>query len=178
MKAALLIVDVQRDLFEPEPRPAEADAVIERINSLADQARTAGAPVIFVQHEYRAERCVADTPGWELVPQLRVLAGDLKVRKTTPDSFLRTGLRDLLEQHYVEKLVICGFATEFCIDTTTRRAAAQGYEVVLAADAHTTHDKEHASAVQIRRHHNVTLADIGSFGPVISAIPTAEIRFD
>lgn len=33
MKSALLIIDVQRGLFDPEPRPHEADVVLERINS-------------------------------------------------------------------------------------------------------------------------------------------------
>jgi len=68
-------------------------------------------------------------------------------------------------------------ACEFCIDTTTRRAAALGYGVTLAADAHTTHDKPHATAVEIRAHENATLSDLTSFGPVITATPSADIVF-
>jgi hypothetical protein len=49
--------------------------------------------------------------------------------------------------------------------------------VTLVADGHTTHDKAHASAAQIRAHENATLPGIGSFGPVIRALPAAEIRF-
>jgi Isochorismatase family len=40
MKSALLVVDIQRDLFESTPRPYEADKVVERINSLASRARS------------------------------------------------------------------------------------------------------------------------------------------
>ena len=44
------------------------------------------------------------------------------MRKTTPDSFLRTTLSDELEAAGASRLVICGYATEFCVDTTVRRA--------------------------------------------------------
>lgn len=177
MTAALLVIDVQRDLFDPEPRPFEADTVVQRINALADRARAAGAPVIYIQHEYASDRLVHGTEGWQLARGLRPTPGDGYVRKTTPDAFLRTDLQDLLDGQGVETVVVCGYASEFCVDTTVRRAAALGYPVVLAADAHTTHDKAHAPAVAIRAHENATLPDIGSFGPEIQAIPAAEIGF-
>jgi nicotinamidase-related amidase len=176
MSLALIVIDVQRGLFDPEPRPAEADEVIARINALAARARAADAPVIFVQHE-RPGDLEADSLAWALHDQLEVHAGDHCIRKTTPDAFLRTGLEEVLAFSGVDQMVICGYATEFCVDTTTRSAAAHGYGVILAADAHTTHDKPHADATQIRVHHNATLPAITSFGPVISAQPAAEILF-
>jgi nicotinamidase-related amidase len=63
------------------------------------------------------------------------------------------------------------------VDTTARRAAALGYEVVIAADAHTSHDKPHATGDFIRAHHNATLSDITSFGVPIRAVPGAKIVF-
>ncbi|MDN3577577.1 cysteine hydrolase family protein [Chitinimonas viridis] len=177
MKSALLIIDVQRGLFDPLPHPYEADAVVDRINQLSIRAREAGMPVMMVQHERLGSALAHGSEGWQLQEDLLVTAGDIMVRKTTPDAFLRTPLAELLVQHGVSRLVICGYATEFCVDTTTRRAAALGYPVVLAADAHTTHDKAHATALQIRTHHNATLPDITSFGPEIVALPTAEIAF-
>ncbi len=177
MKTALVVIDVQHGLFDEAPGPADADAVIARINALSALARAADAPVIFVQHEVPGTDLQYGTPGWELDSRLQVAAGDHRIRKTTPDSFLRTGLDEVLVFSGVEQLVICGYATEFCVDTTVRSAAAHGYAVVLAADAHTTHDKAHASAAQIRTHHNATLPDISSFGPVIEALPAAGIRF-
>ena len=75
----------------------------------------------------------------------------------------------------VEHLIVCGYATEFCVDTTIRQAAALGYAITLAADAHTTHDKPHASGELIRRHHNATLSSIESFGVPIVAQSTDAI---
>lgn len=176
-RTALIVIDVQRALFESMPAPFEGALVIERINVLADAARAAGAPVIFVQHEKAGSPLAFESEGWQLAPGLRRTPCDVVVRKTTPDSFLHTELQALLEQHRLEQVVVCGYASEFCVDTTTRRAAALGFSVVLAADAHTTHDKTHASAAAIRAHENATLPNITSFGPVIRALPTAEIAF-
>jgi nicotinamidase-related amidase len=177
MSQALLIIDVQRGLFTASPRPYEADLVVQRINAVAQQARAAGVPVVIIQHERAKGPMSVNTEGWQLQAGLTVELDDLRVRKTTPDSFLRTNLKELLDHKGVTELTVCGYASEFCVDTTVRRAAALGYPVTLVADGHTTHDKAHASAAQIRAHENATLPGIGSFGPVIRVLPAAEIRF-
>ncbi|WMD21222.1 cysteine hydrolase family protein [Achromobacter seleniivolatilans] len=177
MTTALIVIDVQRALFETSPPPADAASVVARINMLADRARAAGVPVIYVHHESPGSALAHGQPGWELDPRLTPAQGDLRVRKTTPDSFLRTALGQTLSDAGVTHLVICGYATEFCVDTTVRRAAGLGLPVTLAADAHTTHDKPHAPGGQIRAHHNATLPAISSFGVKIEAIPAADIIF-
>ncbi len=177
MKAALLVIDVQRGFFDVEPRAFEADAVVDRINALAERARAEAVPVVFVQHEGRGDNVERGSDNWQLSRRLAVRGGDPCVRKTTPDAFLRTGLAELLAGWGTGQLVICGYASEFCVDTTVRRAAALGFAVVLVADAHTTHEKAHASAAQIRAHHNATLPEIGSFGPLIEAKQAAQVAF-
>jgi nicotinamidase-related amidase len=175
---AVLVIDVQRGLFEPEPRPFEADAVVARINALTARAHREGVPVAFIQHETAVGLLAFHSDSWLLESNLNIRVGDSMFRKTTPDSFLRTGLSEWLARHGSQRVVLCGYASEFCIDTTARRAAAQGFEVVLAADAHTTHEKPHASAAFIRNHHNHTLSEITSFGPRITAEPSAQIDLD
>jgi nicotinamidase-related amidase len=177
MKTALLVIDVQRGLFDREPRPFEAAAVIERINELTHSARKAGTPVVFIQHERDGSPLAFESDNWSLALGLLAESGDRRVRKTTPDSFLRTDLQALLEQLDIEHLVITGYACEFCVDTTTRRAAALGYTVTLASDAHTTHDKPHAAAEAIRAHENATLPSLTSFASKIVALPSAQVQF-
>lgn len=176
MKSALLVIDVQRGLFGPEPQPFEAHEVIQRINQLASSAREAGWPVIYVQHERDGTSLKYQSPGWALDERLASRPEDLYVRKTTPDCFLRTNLQQLLELNSVSCIVVTGYASEFCVDTTCRRAAALGYEVILASDTHTTHDRTHATAEAIRAHENATLPGITSFGPTITAKPAASIK--
>jgi nicotinamidase-related amidase len=172
---ALVVIDMQAILFEPEP--VEAEEVVARINGLAVRARNAGVPVVWVQHETASGDLVADTPGWQLHPGLVTAGGDLFVRKTMSDAFLRTNLHELLAGRDVRHVVVCGYSSEFCVDSSVRGAAARGYAVTLAADAHTSHDKPHATGLQIRLHENETLRNISSFHVAIDAVPAAEIAF-
>lgn len=175
MTAALLIIDVQQGLFATEPPPANAAAVINNINQLSNWARSLQLPVIFVMHEKADSVLACQSTGWQLPAAIEQQPSDRISRKTTPDAFLRTELQPLLQSLAVEKLLICGYASEFCIDTTVRKAAALGYPVTLVADAHTTHDKTHANAATISAHHNATLPAISSFGVRIEAVTTKEL---
>jgi nicotinamidase-related amidase len=105
-----------------------------------------------------------------------VEAGNLRTRKTTPDAYHRTELQALLEQQAVSNGVICGMHTDFCVDTTTRRALALGYTVMLVEDAPTTRDKAHLSAAHIIGHHDETLANLSSFGPRVRSVFAEGLR--
>ncbi|WP_026970483.1 cysteine hydrolase family protein [Aliagarivorans marinus] len=170
MKPAVLVIDVQSILFDPEPQPFESQITLGNINRVTQSARSRSVPVIFVQHEAANSVIEYGSAGWALQSDLLTHSSDLCVRKTTPDSFLNTNLRSLLDELQVDSLIVCGYASEFCVDTTVRRAAGLGYPVTLVADAHTTHDKIHATGAQIRAHHNATLPNITSFGVKIEAV--------
>lgn len=174
---ALLIIDVQREFFSAEPGPAGADRVIEQINGLSARARRAGVPVIVVQHHSVVEGPQLESAGWALDARLNVDNRDLFLRKTTPDVFYHTELGAFLKQGGVGEVVICGYATEFCIDTTARSAVGKGYTVTLVTDGHTTEDKAHLSAEAIIAHHNVTLPEITGFAAPILGKRACEIAF-
>ena len=178
MSTALLIIDVQQGLCEGTDAAYDATNIIARINQVAAKARRAGAPVIFVQHESASGNLFYGSAGWALARGLKVEAGDIRVRKTTPDAFLKTELEPILKRLAVTELLICGMHTEFCVDTTTRRALALGYPVILVADAHTTAGNAVLAPRQIIDHHNATLTQITSFGPRARAVSGAAIAFD
>ncbi|MEP7084336.1 MAG: cysteine hydrolase family protein [Betaproteobacteria bacterium] len=178
MKSALLVIDVQDALCSGNWAAYDIDRIVERINQLAAKARAVGAPVVFIQHEEQDGPLQFDTPGWQLFERLDVHPEDIRIRKTACDAFYRTELRSQLESRGIGKLIVCGLQSEFCVDSTVRGALAQGYPVVLVADAHTTLDNGVLSAAQISAHHNVTLASIGSFGPSVTTTPAAEVRVE
>lgn len=177
MKTALLVIDVQQGLCEGAHDAWQSAVVIARINVVAHKARTAGALVIFIQHESTSGYLERGSREWQLARGLHVESTDIRLPKTTPDSFHCTGLEELLKRHAVADLVICGMHTEFCVDTTTRRALALGYPVVLVADAHTTEGNAHLSPAQVIQHHNDTLTNITSFGPRVRAISAETLQF-
>ena len=170
VKTALLVIDVQQGLCEGEHEAFDSQQVIARINTVTEKARAAGAVVVFVQHESETGFMASGSRAWQFADGLHLAPTDLRIRKTTPDAFNRTELHEVLKEHGVTDLVICGMQTEFCVDTTTRRALALGYPVVLVEDAHTTEAKAHLSAAQIIQHHNDTLTNIDSFGVRVRAV--------
>ena len=177
MHSALLVIDVQQGLCEGEKAAFESERVISRINSVTEKMRAAGGMVIFIQHESMTGDLVFASKSWQLASGLHIEPSDVRLRKTTPDAFNGTNLGDLLSARGIKELVICGMHTEFCVDTTTRRALALGYPVILVEDAHTTESKEHLAAAQIIRHHNATLTNITSFGPRVRTISAEKLNF-
>ena len=119
MKQAILVIDVQQALFDVSPPPQEADAVIARINAMCARGRAAKVPVFLIQHEDQ-KSLLFGTSGWKLQGSLVATQYDTVVRKETPDAFLNTTLANLLEQHRINQVVIAGYASEFCVDTTAR----------------------------------------------------------
>nr|WP_298688777.1 cysteine hydrolase family protein [uncultured Dongia sp.] len=175
MTVALLIIDVQHALCSGEYEAFEFKRVIERINVVSKKMREAGALVVLIQHEAPSGPLQYGTEGWSLAAGLDVQSADIYVRKTAPDSFHNTDLQSILKARGVKSLAICGLQSEFCVDTTTRKALALGYPVTLVADAHSTRSNSVLSAAQITAHHNETLANIKSYGPRVAVVPSSEI---
>ena len=177
MRTAVLVIDVQQGLCEGEGKAFDCEGLINRINLVTSKARAASAPVIFIQHESTDGYLEHGSADWQLANGLVVTTSDIKVRKTTPDSFLRTDLEALLRNRGVEQLVICGMHSEYCIDTTTRRAMALGFPVTLVEDGHTSAGNAAITAEQVIQHTNATLNHISSFGPCTTTIQSDLLVF-
>jgi nicotinamidase-related amidase len=81
-------------------------------------------------------------------------AGDVSIHKTVGDAFHETALEASLREHGIDSVVLCGYATEFCVNATARRAELLGLRTIIAADLHTTADKPHLAADKIVEHQN------------------------
>ena len=159
-RTALLVIDVQRAFFDGDAIPAvhDGERVLARIGDVVRRARTAGVPVVYVQHAGgRGHPFKEGAKGWQIHPEVQPQKGDVVVAKTTSDSFYGTRLKADLRALDVERLIVMGNQTEFCIDTTCRRAHSLGYKVTLLTDAHSTWDNEYLKAQQIIDHHNLVL---------------------
>jgi nicotinamidase-related amidase len=178
---ALLVVDAQVAIVSGgegvEPAYREQETLVN-IGELLEKARAAGAPVVYVQHEHaRWAPLRPGAEGWQIHPAIAPRPGDPIVHKRASDSFYGTPLRSELDRLGITRLVICGLESEKCVDATARRALSLDYDVVLAADAHSTHDGEVLPADRIVAHTNVTLADLPHPTHEIAVMPTAEIAF-
>lgn len=176
LTTALLVIDVQQGLCEGEYAAFEAAEVIGRINQVSAKVRAAGGIVVFIQQESKSGPLEVGADSWRLARGLQIEDADFRVRKTTPDSFHHTDLEQMLKGHAVSEIVVCGLHTEFCVDTTTRRALALGFPVILVGDGHTSMGNQHLSAPQVIQHHNETLSNIRSFGPRVRVISAQDLR--
>jgi len=73
-----------------------------------------------------------------------------------------------LQAAQIDRVIIGGMQSEFCVDTAVRGAFERGIGVTLIADGHTTFDTPALTAANIIAHHNYTLQS-GHFADVINA---------
>ncbi len=157
---ALLLIDLQRGMFSSPLIPPVWDAagIRDRVRALLSRARETGVPVVLAQHSGPAGHPLEEgTDGWEIHPDVTPQRGERIVVKRTPDSFHGTDLHEILQENGVKALAIAGIQTEFCVDTTCRRAFSLGYDVTLIEDVHSTWDTDYLRASQIIEHHNQLL---------------------
>jgi nicotinamidase-related amidase len=172
---ALVVIDAQIGVVG---EAYHHDDVLDNINLLLDRARSSGTPVIYVQHNESIEGgLVPGTTIWAIHPAVAPHDGEPVVQKESPDSFHETRLQEELEARGIKRLVITGGQTQYCVDTTVRRAVAQGYDVLLASDAHTTDDSETLPAEKIIAFYNETLNGFWAGEYKVRVQPAGEIHF-
>ncbi|HJP65845.1 MAG TPA: isochorismatase family protein [Actinomycetota bacterium] len=152
---ALLVVDVQNDFADPKGSLSVAggDEVVAVANSEIERARAAGAYVVYTQDWHPPStphfekdggiwpvHCVQGTWGAEFHPDLAV-DGDVvqkgtggedgysgfTVRDPESGDEHRTKLERLLRQHDVERIVIVGLATDYCVKDSALDAIELGF---------------------------------------------------
>lgn len=175
-RAALVVIDMQNDVVA---QAWQRDAVVGRIVSLADRARAEGVPVIHVQHHDSYMEQGSD--GWRIVGELAPKEGEAIIAKQYPDAFEETSLEQTLAGLGVSHLVITGAQTDACIRSTTHRALAEGYDMTLVEDCHTTDDRGFdgvsISAEQLVVHTNLCMWSVTYPGRISGIAPHDAVSF-
>jgi len=181
-KTALVVIDVQRgilaipNLARKKEIDQALDQTVARIVGLIARARTASVPVIYIQHDGSpGHRLEPETSGWPLRAEITPRPSEPVIRKHACDAFFETTLDADLSAAGITRLVICGCMTQYCVDTTVRRAVSLGYDVVLAADGHTTADTGTLPFEQIIAHHNALLDGFDASEHEVRVCPSSEV---
>lgn len=136
-KSALIVIDVQNGVIAGG---FDVDGVVTRIAELVERARAAGAPVVWVQHV--DEELVVGSDAWALDSRLAPAEGEPRLNKTFSDSFSNPDVEALLRAAGVNRVVLVGAQSDFCVRNTYHSALVHGFDTVLVSDAHTTLDRE------------------------------------
>jgi nicotinamidase-related amidase len=140
MSKALMIVDVQANMFfGPWPIP-EANELLRRIGDRLLQARLNGELVVHVQNDGPdGEMDAPGEPWWELV--LHPTDKELVVRKTTQNVFeSNPDLANELRAHGVEEIELVGVQSDLCLLQSSKGAHAMGFAVKVERSMHATYD--------------------------------------
>lgn len=182
---ALVIVDMQNDYCSPGgyldklgADLAPVSAAAAAITRLLHAARTAGVMVVHIQswfdgkylNEPMIERldrfgiepyCVSNSWGADFIDELKPNDGEEVVIKHTYSAFQKTRLDEVLTEAGIKTVVLCGTATNNCVDGTGRDAFYEGYFVVLAPDAACAPSEQlHTHAVATAKHAYAVIADV------------------
>jgi nicotinamidase-related amidase len=139
VQIALLIIDVQKGLFEKNIPIYKAEEMLGNICQLAAQAHQVGVPVIYVQHTNST--MPQDSGGWKLHPRMQPLDSDYILQKQRGSAFEKTSLNELLNSQGVQELIITGLVTHGCVKATCLDAVKLGYAVTLVSDANSNFNR-------------------------------------
>ena len=162
-QTALIVVDVQNDFADPKGSlyVSEGELVVPLINDEIGRALDAGALVVYTQDWHPEStphfakdggiwpvHCVRDTWGAEFHPDLRVVGEVVRkgtdgkdgysgftVRDPSSGETERTGLENLLREKGIEKTVVVGLATDYCVKETAIDAAGKGFATTVLTEA-------------------------------------------
>lgn len=165
--AALLVIDLQRGLFDRPTHVHDEDSLLRNISGLVSAAHAAEIPVVFFRHSNKM--LVRHTEPWELHPGIQPGENDRVLDKTHGDAFEDTELDSLLRERSIDTVYVTGLVTEGCVRTTCLGALKRGYHVILVSDAHSSFHHDAANRI---RHWNKMLA-----GKLDGVVPAGRIDF-
>jgi len=175
---ALLLVDVQKGVNEvkyyggPSGKRNNHSAE-ENMRCLLAEWRRLGKRVVFTRHNSREinSPLKLDLETGNQIEGLEINDSDIVVEKDVNSGFIGTSLELELRRSGINRLVVMGFYTNYCIETTVRMAGNLGFDTYLVHDACAAvntlgHDGAYYEADLV---HNMSIASLhGEFCTAIS----------
>jgi nicotinamidase-related amidase len=136
-KRALLVIDVQNEYFTGKLPITHPAGSLTNVLCAMDASRAHGVPVVAIQHVSAQPDAAVFRKGskeWEMHPEVAARPHDVLIHKSLPGSFTGTDLETWLCKHNIDTVVIAGYMTQMCCDTTARQAMHLGFGVEFLSD--------------------------------------------
>lgn len=137
--SALLLIDLQETYRDGVMRLENVEPAIREAAELLGRARAAGIPVIHVRHDagpgspYDVSAAIG-----QISPEVAPEGDEAVVTKSYPSAFVGTDLEERLRAAGVQDVIVAGFMTHMCVNSTARSAFSLGFRPTVVAAATAT----------------------------------------
>ena len=137
--SALVIIDAQNTYREGVMQLDGVEPALEACRELLERFRAAGRPVFHVRHDAGpgSPYDIDDHIG-QIAEIVAPAAGEPVITKHYPNAFVETELDEMLKAQGVDNLILVGFMTHMCVNSTARGAFSLGYQATVAASGTAT----------------------------------------
>lgn len=169
-ESALVLIDCQNTYTYGVMELEGVQRALDEAETLLDRARTAGIPIVHIQHNAGpGSPYDIDAEIGAIVDRVAPREGEPVVVKRYPDAFVQTDLDERLKSLNASNLVLAGFMTHMCVNSTARGAFNLGYapSVVAAATATRSLPGPDGSTVPASAVHTASLAAVADMFAVV-----------
>jgi nicotinamidase-related amidase len=165
---ALVVIDMQNGAFNiPEFLIYNAEGITEAVKLMVAKTRGAGKRVVYSMAT--SDGVPEGSWDWQLVPGLSFETNDLVVLKNASDAFEDSELHEDIMGIDAGTIIMCGVATNMCMNNSFNGADVLGYDIIMVADGHSTSGDQ---AEQTIASFNSTWANKGA-----AVLPCDQINF-
>lgn len=168
--AAVVVIDAQNEYVHGPIALPDVGPALSAIADLLEKARAVGAPVLHLAHRAEAGVFVDGTKGAEIAPEAAPREDEPVFLKRAPNGFTNPELDAALKATGRKNLILAGFMTHMCVDSTARAAVDLGYGVTIVENATASRALPGAigkPALTARQVHDGALANLADLFAVI-----------
>ena len=139
--SALVMIDLQETYRQGVMRLEGVEPALQEAADLLMRARDAGIPIIHIRHDAGPGSPYDVTaPIGQISSEVAPQGGEPVITKAYPNAFVGTDLQAQLEATGVKDIVLAGFMTHMCINSTARGAFSLGFRPTVVASSTATRD--------------------------------------
>jgi nicotinamidase-related amidase len=170
-ESALVIIDAQNTYREGVMKLDGVEEALEECRVLLERFRKAGRPIFHVRHDAGpgSPYDVSDRIG-QIADIVEPKEGEPVITKHYPNSFVETELDALLKAKGIENLILVGFMTHMCVNSTARGAFSLGYKATVAASGTATRPLPSSISGEDIPSHSVHDAALAALSDLVAAV--------